>query len=228
MIALSLIAQSLEAILETTTWVDAPSLTMMLLRFALNTVAVWIIVQFFYYKKSKRRDYYFTFILISVSIFMLIYLMDGSKMKIGAALGLFAVFGILRYRTEAVPIREMTYLFFLVALSVVNGMAAKVSVVELISANLIFVLSVAICESNLLVKQNACKYVRYDNIALIVPEKREEMKADLEKRLGLEIVNIEIGTVDFLRDIALIKVYYKNAAGSNTMENTTKLPKQYD
>ena len=228
MIALSLIAQSIEALLETTTWVDAPSLTMMLLRFALNTVAVWIIVHFFYYKKSKRRDYYFTFVLISISIFMLIYLMDGSKMKIGAALGLFAVFGILRYRTEAVPIREMTYLFFLVALSVVNGMAAKVSVVELLSANLVFVVSAAICESNLLVRQTACKFVRYDNIALIVPAKKEEMKADLEKRLGLEIVNFEIGTVDFMRDIALVKVFYKTPKGSNSAEDVRKLPKEYE
>ena len=87
----------------------------MITRFLLNLVVVWIITHFFYYPKSQRRDYYFTFMLISVSIFMLIYLMDGSKMKIGAALGLFAVFGILRYRTESVPIREMTYLFFLVA-----------------------------------------------------------------------------------------------------------------
>ncbi len=228
MITLNLIAQNFLAILENTMWIDVPALTMMLCRFALNLIAVWIIVHFFYYKKSKRRDYYFTFILISVSIFMLIYLMDGSKMKIGAALGLFAVFGILRYRTEAVPIREMTYLFFLVALSVVNGMAAKVSVVELLAANLIFIASVAVCESNLLVKQSNCKFVRYDNIALIVPERREEMKADLEKRLGLKIENIEIGTVDFLRDIALVKVYYKNPAGSNTADSITKLPKQYE
>ena len=88
--------------------------------FLLNSVVVWIIVHFFYYPKGHRRDYYFTFILLSVSIFMLIYVLlkNSADMGIGAALGLFAIFGIIRYRTESVPIREMTYLFFLVALSV--------------------------------------------------------------------------------------------------------------
>ena len=200
--------------------INVSGLVEMITRFLLNLVVVWIITHFFYYPKSQRRDYYFTF--------MLIYLMDGSKMKIGAALGLFAVFGILRYRTESVPIREMTYLFFLVALSVVNGMAAKLSLVELLVANLIFVLSVAICESNLLAKHVSCKFVKYDNVKLIVPERREEMKADLEKRLGVKITNIEIGSVDFLRDSALIKVFYKGTIGSNTADTLTKMPNNYE
>lgn len=208
--------------------VNWPGLAEMLVRFFLNVFMVWIITQFFYYPKSKRREYYFTFMLISVSIFMLIYLMDGSKMKIGAALGLFAVFGILRYRTESIPIREMTYLFFIVALSVVNGMAAKLSIVELLAANLVFILSAAVCESNKLAKHIACKFVKYDNIALIVPERREEMKADLEKRLGVEILQIEIGSVDFLRDTALIKVFYKGTKGANTADDLVKMPKEYE
>lgn len=208
--------------------INVSGLTEMLSRFFLNIIVVWIITHFFYYPKSHRRDYYFTFMLISVSIFMLIYLMDGSKMKIGAALGLFAVFGILRYRTESVPIREMTYLFFLVALSVVNGMAAKLSIVELLTANAIFIVSVALCESNLFAKHISCKFVKYDNIKLIVPERREEMKADLEKRLGVEVIQIEIGSVDFLRDTALIKVFYKGQKGSNTADDLVKMPKEYE
>lgn len=208
--------------------INIPGLIEMITRFLLNLVVVWIIAHFFYYPKSQRRDYYFTFMLISVSIFMLIYLMDGSKMKIGAALGLFAVFGILRYRTESVPIREMTYLFFLVALSVVNGMAAKLSLVELLVANLIFIISVATCESNLLAKHVSCKFVKYDNIKLIVPERREEMIADLEKRLGLKVIKVEIGSIDFLRDAALIKVFYKGALGSNTTDSVIKMPKNYE
>ena len=102
--------------------IDPEALAEMLVRFAFNFLFVLIIVRFFYYPRSKRRDYFFAFIMLSASIFMMIYFMDGAKMKVGAALGLFAVFGIIRYRTEAVPIREMTYLFFIVALSVVNGM----------------------------------------------------------------------------------------------------------
>ena len=208
-------------------WIDAPALAEMLCRFTLNIVMVWVVVQFFYYPKSKRRDYYFTFLLIAVSIFMLIYLMDGSKIKIGAALGLFAVFGIIRYRTESVPIREMTYLFFLVALSVVNGMAQKLSIAELAAANVIFVVAVAMAESNLLAKHVACKYVKYDNIDLIRPEKRDEMIADLEKRLGVKVTNVEIGSVDFLKDSALIKVFYEGGPAGNGTDSVTRLPKEY-
>ena len=227
MILLNSILENVCSILAGVEWIDTEGLVTMLMRFGLNMIVVWLIVHFFYYRKSKRRDYYFTFILLSVAIFMLIYLMDGSKMKIGAALGLFAVFGILRYRTEAVPIREMTYLFFLVALSVVNGMTAKVSLVELLVSNAVFLLAVALCESNLLLNQLSCKFVKYDNIALIVPERREEMIADLEKRLGVKVVNVEIGSVDFLRDTALIKVFYKGT-GSNGADDLVKMPKEYD
>lgn len=208
-------------------WIDLPGLVEMLCRFVLNILMVWIVVHFFYYPKSKRRDYYFTFLLIAVSIFMLIYLMDGSKMKIGAALGLFAVFGIIRYRTESVPIREMTYLFFLVALSVVNGMAQKLSIAELAAANIIFVVAVAMAESNMLAKHVACKYVKYDNISLITPDKRDEMIADLEKRLGLKVINVEIGSVDFLKDSALIKVFYEGNATGNSTDTLTRMPKNY-
>ena len=151
-----------------------------------NLAIVWAIVHFFYYPKGRRRDYYFTFILLSISIFMLIYLMDGSNLQIGAALGLFAVFGIIRYRTESVPIREMTYLFFLVALSVLNGTKADLSLVERLAANLLLLTTVWGAENYLLVSRVGCKFVRYDNIDLIVPERYEELKADLEKRLGLK------------------------------------------
>lgn len=160
---------------------------------------------------------------------MMIYLMDGAKMKIGAALGLFAVFGIIRYRTEAIPIREMTYLFFIVALSVVNGMSTKLSVAELLFANLIFV-GVAFCtESNKLVKRVACKYVRYDNINLITPEKNEELLEDLRQRTGLNVIKVEIGSIDFMRDTALLKMYYESAdAATNDANTLTKLPKNYE
>ena len=106
-------------------------------------------------------------------------------------------------------------------------MTAKVSLVELLVSNAVFLLAVALCESNLLVNQLSCKFVKYDNIALIVPERREEMIADLEKRLGVKVVNVEIGSVDFLRDTALIKVFYKGT-GSNGADDLVKMPKEYD
>lgn len=189
---------------------DPVGLLKMCTFFLFNTFVVWIIVHFFYYPKAHRRDYYFTFVLLSSSIFMMIYLMDGSKMEIGAALGLFAVFGIIRYRTESVPIREMTYLFFLVALSVVNGTSSQMSLVEEIFANLFFVLVVWISENVLLANKEGCKYVQYDNIELIKPAKRAELVADLEERLGLEVIRVEVGAVDFLKDSTLLRVYYKD------------------
>ena len=141
----------------------------------MNTLVTWLVVHFFYYPKGRRRDYYFTFILLSVSIFMLIaLLMRGSHdVGIGAALGLFAIFGIIRYRTESVPIREMTYLFFLVALSVLNGKCGEtLSILEQLTINGIFLVCVWLCENFLTSSNVGCKYVKYDNIDLIKPERR--------------------------------------------------------
>lgn len=182
----------------------------MCLRFLFNFVIVWAIVHFLYYPKGRRRDYYFTFLLLSVSIFMLIYLMDGSNLQIGAALGLFAVFGIIRYRTESVPIREMTYLFFLVALSVLNGTKADLSLVERIAANVLLLSTVWVTERHVLVYREGCKYVRYDNIELITPDRRQELMADLEQRLGVKVLRVEVGAVDFLTDMTMLRVFYED------------------
>ena len=206
---------------------DLEGLVEMSTRFIFNLLIVWGIVHFFYYPKGRRRDYYFTFLLLSVSIFMLIYLMDGSNLQIGAALGLFAVFGIIRYRTESVPIREMTYLFFLVALSVLNGTKADLSLVERLIANALLVATVWVSENYLLVSKVGCKFVRYDNIDLIVPERYSELKADLEKRLGLKILRVDVGAVDFLTDMTMLRVYYKDPVGAiKPVDRMIKLPKE--
>ncbi len=176
----------------------------------LNTLVTWIVVHFFYYPKGRRRDYYFTFILLSVSIFMLIALLlhNNNDMGIGAALGLFAIFGIIRYRTESVPIREMTYLFFLVALSVLNGRCNEITFLEELIINAIFVVCVWACENFLTTNNEGCKFVKYDNIDLIKPERYPELKADLEERLGLKITRVEVGAVDFLTDMTMLRVFY--------------------
>lgn len=193
----------------------------LLLTLLLNLVVVWFIVHFFYYAKSNRRDYYFTFILLSVSIFMLIYLLLGDSMKdigMGAALGLFAIFGIIRYRTESVPIREMTYLFLLVALSVLNGKVGASSATHtpneiwttLAVVNGAFLLIIGLSE-RLIPTSVGCKYVKYDNIDLIHPDREAELRADLTERLGLDITKIEVGAVDFLLDATMLKVYYRDS-----------------
>ena len=190
-------------------WPVWSSIWEMVIRLLINVVTIGIIVHAFYYPKAKRRDYYFTFSIIGVSIFLLIYLMGGVKLKIGFALGLFAIFGIIKYRTEQVPIREMTYMFVIIAVAAINGLATSVSYFELLGTNLIFIIALAICENTKWMKHVPSKLIKYDNVKLIAHGKEDELKADLEKRLGLKIIRIEVGNVDFLKDSAIIKIYYE-------------------
>ena len=180
--------------------------------FLLNTIVVFIIIHFLYYPKGRRRDYYFTFLMLSISIFMLIYLLLGnsSDMGIGAALGLFAIFGIIRYRTESVPIREMTYLFFLVALSVLNAKSGDLNFLGRLVINGVMILTVWGAERLLSNHKEGCKFVKYDNIELIKPEKHEELKQDLETRLGVKVTRVEVGAVDFLTDMTMLRVFYED------------------
>ena len=200
----------LNSLFSASNFTVTPLLGSLFLSLLINLITVWVVVHFFYYPKGRRRDYYFTFIMLSVSIFMLIALLlqDSADMGIGAALGLFAIFGIIRYRTESVPIREMTYLFFLVALSVLNGKSDSLTLLEQIIVNAAFVVCVWICENFLTHSNEGCKFVKYDNIELIKPERYDELKADLEERLGLKIIRVEVGAVDFLTDMTMLRVFY--------------------
>ena len=169
--------------------------------------------------------------------FIVVAVMEGDVMNTGAALGLFAIFGIIRYRTEAVPIREMTYLFMLVAVSVVNAMAraeyhpksdywSGVGLLTIVFANLMFIMLAWLFESSKLVSSNCSKYIKYDNVALIAPDKREELKADLEKRTGLKILKVEVGMIDFLKDSCLIRIYYDDPKDrGNSIEQITRMPR---
>lgn len=198
----------------------------LLFRFAFNSVVMWIIIHWFYYRKARRRDYYFTFALISISIFFLIFLLGSVKMKIGFALGLFAIFGIIRYRTEQMPVREMTYLFVLIAISVINALSTTISLAELILTNLIFIFCIWFSENNRWLRHVSNKLVQYDKIELIKPDKRDELIADLRERTGLNVISVEVGSIDFLRDTALLKIHYEDDENSiNTVNNITKIPK---
>ncbi len=214
------------------------------IRFALNLLVCWILVHFFYYKKSRRRDYYFTFMVFSSAMLTLLYIMGNVEVGVGLTLGLFAIFGVIRYRTETVPIREMTYLFVIIALAAVNGLApvyhvaglqtdaphyalgwGSVGVMALVNA--LIVALVAVLESESLVKHTATKLVLYDKIENIVPEKREELLEDLQKRLGVKVENVEIGHVDFLKDAAFIKVFYHLPKGESNSVNMITRAKDY-
>lgn len=213
-------------VLTSSLWADWYGLSELVIRFLLNTAVIALIVRVFYYPKSKRRDYFATFILISISVFLLIFLMGGVKLKVGFALGLFAIFGIIRYRTESVPIREMTYLFLIIAVSAINGLATSISYLELLATNLLFLISIWAMESNRWVKHVASKMVLYDNISLIVPDREEELIKDLKKRTGLDILRIEVGAIDFSKDTAMVKVYYEPLSNEiNSIDHVGRLPK---
>ena len=206
--------------------IDAVSLSQMIFRFILNTFFIFIIIQFFYYRKSRRLDYYFTFTLISISIFFLIYLLGSVKIKVGMALGLFAIFGIIRYRTETIPVREMTYLFVIISLSVINAIASNLSYAELFATNVIYVASVWIVESFRGYRHVASKLILYDRIDNIRPHQREELIDDLRKRTGLNIVRVEVGAINFLQDTVMLKVFYETLFfESSSVDHLLKIPK---
>ena len=223
---LELDVQSLTESLAGPVWADWGGLTELILRFFLNVAVVALIVRVFYYPKSKRRDYFVTFILISISVFLIIFLMGGVKLKTGVALGLFAIFGIIRYRTESVPIREMTYLFLIIAVSTINALDSSISYVELLATNLLFIISIWAMESNRWVKHVASKLVLYDNVSLITPEREEELIEDLKKRTGLDIQRVEVGAIDFSKDTVMVKIYYEPLVNEvNSVNHVGRLPK---
>ena len=174
-----------------------------------NLLIILIIVRYIYYPVTKNKDYLFTYLLISLTVFLLCVLLDSVKLQLGFALGLFAIFGIIRYRTDPIPIKEMTYLFLVIGISVVNALAnKKISYAELVFANLLIVFVTFGMERLWLLKHETRKNITYEKIDLIVPEKREELMEDLRNRTGINIIRIEIRRIDFLRDIANIRIFY--------------------
>lgn len=208
-------------------FIDVPSLSQMLARFLINIFFVFILIQFFYYRKSRRLDYYFTFTLISISIFFLIYLLSSVKIKVGMALGLFAIFGIIRYRTETIPVREMTYMFVIISLSVINAIAGNLSLIELFATNIIYIIAVWIVESiRGGLRHLASKLILYDRVDNIKPEQRQELIEDLRKRTGLNIVKVDVGAVNFLQDTVMLKIYFEGHLWeSSSVDHMLKLPK---
>ena len=200
---------------------------MMFVRLLINVLATWLIIDRLYYQKSKRRDFYFTFMLISVAIFFIVFFMIfvledmKGKTSMGVGIGLFGIFSIMRYRTDTMPVREMTYLFVIIALSLVNAVSVNLPYFEVIVTNLIIIVAVWLCELHL--KTNPSKLIQYDRIELITPERREELIADLEKRLGVKVVKVDIGSVDFLRDMAMVRVTYEGEP--STVSSNLKLSK---
>ena len=181
----------------------------LLVRFGLNLLVTIFIVVGLYAKSSKRKDFYFTYIAISIVIFLLCFLLESVKIELGFALGLFAIFGIIRYRTDAIPIKEMTYLFVVIAISVINALAnKKISYAELITTNLLVMGGLYILEKILNLRQEISQRIIYEKIENVHADRKEELMADLVARTGINIKRIEVERIDFLRDVAIIYIFF--------------------
>jgi hypothetical protein len=179
-----------------------------------------IIIYGLYYRKMQRKDYFTAFSLISITVFFLVILLVNVRLQFGFALGLFAIFGIIRYRTISIQVKEMTYLFVIIGVSVINALASStIGYTGLALVNIMFILACWLFESSFTKNHISVKKVRYDNIHLIKAGMEHELKVDLEKRLGLSIIKIEIGTVNFIKDSAVLLVsYLSKDADFNTAE----------
>ena len=207
-----------------TEFINVQSFLALITHFLLNSIALIIIVRYLYYPKTKRKDYLFTYFLIGTLIFLMCYLLANVQLQLGFALGLFAVFGIIRYRTDAVPIKEMTYLFIVIGLSVINALSGtNVSIINLLFTNFAIIAITFGLERVWLLKHESSKIIVYEKINLIKPENYELLLEDLKSRTGINITRFEIGRIDFLRDTTRIKIYYyeigENAGFSGSSDN---------
>lgn len=177
------------------------------LRLLVDLCTIIILIRFVYLPNNKRREKIFTFLLFNVIIFLITYLLNKVEMSMGAAFGLFAVFAMLRYRTEDISTKDMTYLFLAIAIGLLNAVS-KGNLDELIMINVILFVVTFLLESNWIFKKEVAKMIWYEKIELIAPEHRAEMKEDLEARLGFKINRIEINKIDLLRDAAQVFIFY--------------------
>ncbi len=181
----------------------------LIIRLIINLVFLTMIIRFLYYPLTKRKDYLFTYYLIGLITFFLCFSLKKLNIDTGMGLGLFAIFGIIRYRTDAINIKEMTYLFLVIGISVINALSSnKISLSEMIFINVSVVLLTFGLEKVWLLKHETRKTITYEKIDLIVPEKYDEMMEDLEARTGLNINRFEIGKINFLDDTAQVLIFY--------------------
>ncbi len=201
--------------------VDAEDLLGLIIRLTIHLGFVFILVRLIYYPIAKRKDFLFTYFLFSISIFTMCFLLESVKLEMGFALGLFAVFGIIRYRTDAIPIKEMTYLFIVIGMSVMNALInKKISLAELAFANVAIIALTYGLEKVWLVRHESQKLIVYEKIDLIQKGRRAELIADLEKRTGIKVNRIEIGKIDFLRDTVLLKIYFYTDEQEDQMDES--------
>jgi hypothetical protein len=203
--------------------IDLPGFLELLFRFTLNMSVILILVRWLYYSSTKRKDFLFTYILVSSIVFLLCFLLESVKLQIGFALGMFAIFGIIRYRTDALPIKEMTYLFLIIGVSVINALTnTETSLVDLLFSNFVIVFITYGLEKLWLLKHESSKPIIYEKINLIKEENYDELLKDLQERTGIKKINrVEVGKINFLRDVCDLTIYYYTNK-TNSLNVTTK------
>jgi len=181
----------------------------LLFKFGLNALVLFVLIRVIYYPIHRKKDYLFTYFLFNVLIFFLCVLLNSVKLSIGFAFGLFAIFGVLRYRTEQISIKDMTYLFAVITIAVINSLASKkVSIAELVFTDGMILLMTYALEHLWLTRHEAMKQLIYERIDLIKPQNRQALFADLHDRLGVKVSRVEIGRIDLLKDTAQLRVFY--------------------
>ena len=182
----------------------------MLFRFSVNMLFLTIIIRFIYFRITKCRDYLFTYFMISIIVFLLCFTLKKYELDLGMALGLFAIFGIIRYRTDTIPIKEMTYLFIVIGVSVINSLAnSKMSYFEIFGANILITLAILLLEKYWLQTKEFSKRILYEKIENVKPDNKEALITDIQERTGLNVTRVHIESIDFLKDTATIIIYYK-------------------
>ena len=184
-----------------------------------NLVVAVLIVRFIYHPLTPNRGFAFSFLAFNTAVYFLLGLMGSIELTVGLGFGLFAIFSLLRYRTEEMPIREMTYLFILIALPVMNSVIGNGGeFFKVLVANLAVIGVLLLLEREWGFKFQSSKRITYEKIELIKPANRQRMIDDLRERTGLDVTRVEIGRIDFLRDVAEITVYYDLAASDERQE----------
>jgi hypothetical protein len=187
--------------------IEASLLYSIAIKLMIDLIAIVLLVRFIYLKNYRRTDLFLTFFSFNIIVFFISYLLNRVEMSTGAAFGLFAIFSMLRYRTEGISARDMTYLFLCIAIGLISAVSTGSLIMLILIIGFIVVVTFLL-ESGLMLKNRSFIQINFDRADLVHPDRRADLKTELERRTGLSINHIEIGEIDYLKDCALIKIYY--------------------
>ncbi|HUH00400.1 MAG TPA: DUF4956 domain-containing protein [Kofleriaceae bacterium] len=194
---------------------DPQDLGKLFARLAVDLVFAFLIIRVVYFRLYRNREYIFTLFMFNIITFSMCFLLRKVPIELGFALGLFAVFGILRYRTEPIRIRDLTYLFIVIGLGILNALSnKKISVSELVAVNAIIAGATMILELGQAKNRSHSTPILYDNLELLKPGRHQDMLDDLRERTGLHVIRVEVNRIDMLRDAAELTIFYDRADGA--------------